>query len=561
MVVKPTRRQLIGAGAALAAMEQARAESTIPDLESTIVKRHDEGVASLLQGQVNDPSSPYHGGYPDATDLHHPGTASGLIDAFNAAFHHPSSKYFKSPLMLERLKTAAGFYTRSMTPDGNIDLLTTNFNSAPDTAFSVLSLATAQHIAREKGTREVEQVLQPVLARCADALRVGGVHTPNHRWVVSSALAQINALYPDSRLVRRIDQWLAEGIDIDEDGQFDERSTLVYNPVTTRAFVVMAAKLKRPELLDPVCKNLMSAIYLMHPDGEMVTEISRRQDRDQKGEIGVYWKPAHYLAYHDGNGLFANIAAKYATRYANLSALMEYPEFLKPLPAVTPFPDNYEKVMRALQVVRIRRGENSGMIVLRGDSRFLQFRRGGAVIQAVRFASAFFGKAQFVPQTFAREDKSWVLRQSLSGPYFQPLNPPHHVGAMEWNETRPERARSEVGHLEQVATITETPKGFRLRVQAHGTKGVPVAVEVSIRGQEGLQLDGLLRAPDAEDAFILPAGHATVKSPAGTLRFGPGTRAHRYTQVRGAAPKMRGASVYVTGFTPFDHTMDFEASA
>jgi hypothetical protein len=30
--------------------------------------------------------------------------------------------------------------------------------------------------------------------------------------------------------------------------------------------------------------------------------------------------------------------------------------------------------------------------------------------------------------------------------------------------------------------------------------------------------------------------------------------------VRGAQPKMPGASVYVTGFTPFDHTLDFEAS-
>lgn len=551
---------MIGAAAALAMQQSAFADTTSSALESTVVKRHDESVARLLEGQVNDSSSPYHGGYPDATDLHNPGTASGLIDAFNAAFHHPASKYYRSALMLERLKSAADFYSRSMTPDGNIDLLITNFNSPPDTAFSVLNLATAVHIAREKKTSEVEKILQPILTRCAHALRVGGVHTPNHRWVVSSALSQINALYPDPALVKRIDQWLAEGIDIDADGQFDERSTLVYNPVTTRAFITMAAKLKRPELLDPVRKNLMSAIYFMHPDGEMITEISRRQDRNTRGDIGVYWKPAHYLAYHDNNGLFANIAARYAPRYAGLSALMEYPELLKPLPAITPFPENYEKVMSALQVVRVRRGENSATIMLRGDSRFFQFRRGGAVIQAVRFASAFFGRAQFVPQTFAREGTGWVLRQSLTGPYYQPLNPPHHVGAMEWDTTRPERARTEIGRLEQVATVTETEKGFRLRLQAHGTKGVPVAVEVSIRGQEGLQLDGLLRAPDANDAFILPSGFATVKSASGTVRFGPGTRAHRYTQVRGAQPKMPGASVYVTGYTPFDHTLDFEAS-
>jgi hypothetical protein len=36
--------------------------------------------------------------------------------------------------------------------------------------------------------------------------------------------------------------------------------------------------------------------------------------------------------------------------------------------------------------------------------------------------------------------------------------------------------------------------------------------------------------------------------------------ANNYAQVRGALPKQQSPSIYVTGFTPFDHTLEFECS-
>lgn len=122
---------------------------------------------------------------------------------------------------------------------------------------------------------------------------------------------------------------------------------------------------------------------------------------------------------------------------------------------------------------------------------------------------------------------------------------------------RPERQRWPVCFLEQTAAITETEKGFRVRLQSSGTNAVPVAVEVSVRGVEGLRMDGLVRAPEVTDGFLLPAGEATLRTGKHEIRFGPGRQESRYTQVRGAEAKLQGGSVYITGFTPFDHTLEF----
>jgi hypothetical protein len=365
-------------------------------------------------------------------------------------------------------------------------------------------------------------------------------------------------LYPDPAMLRRIDQWLAEGIDIDEDGQYDERSIIGYNIIVNRALITMAARLKRPALLEHVRRNLDTALYLMHPGDEMVTEISHRQDRNVRGDIGVYWFAMHYLAIHDKNPRYAWVARKYAPKHAGLSLLLDYPELLRPLPAAEEPPTNYHKDFKALEITRIRRGHKSATLLLRGDSRFLHLRSGDAVINAVRFASAFFGKAQFIPQQWSKSGDSYILRQSLSGPYYQPLDPPHRVHAGEWNQMRPERQRTEVCFIEQSATITETEKGFSVTLQASGTDKVPVAVAINVRGGEGLQLDGLIRAPQVDDAFLLPSGFATVRAGEHSIRFGPGKQANLYTQVRGAEPKMPGGSVYLTGLTPFRHTIEFE---
>jgi hypothetical protein len=284
-----TRREIVsfmGTAAALGPRSLSEAQTTAGS-GPTLVERNDVAVRGVLQSQITDSANPNRGSVPDQFGLHSSGSAGGVAETLAASFVHPQSTFYREKTLLDRIRLAAGFLERAQSPQGNIDLLTTNFNSPPDTGFVVHNVATAAAIGRKHGAEEIVRLLQPFLVRAGGGMAEGGIHTPNHRWVICSALAQIDELYPDSRFVRRIDEWLAEGIDIDRDGQFTERSTLTYNVVTDRALLVVAAKLKRPELLEPVRQNLRALTYLLHADGEVVTEISRRQDQYTLGQRTV----------------------------------------------------------------------------------------------------------------------------------------------------------------------------------------------------------------------------------------------------------------------------------
>jgi hypothetical protein len=54
------------------------------------------------------------------------------------------------------------------------------------------------------------------------------------------------------------------------------------------------------------------------------------------------------------------------------------------------------------------------------------------VINAVGFATSFFGKGQFVPDACVEVGSQYVFRQSLSAPYYQPLVPPQKVDYRNW---------------------------------------------------------------------------------------------------------------------------------
>ena len=188
----------------------------------------------------------------------------------------------------------------------------------------------------------------------------GGFHTPNHRWVLVSALAQTRALFPDLDVMDTIEAYLAETIDINADGEYTERSTGVYNAVCNRSLRIAATALDRPELLDPVRKNLDLSYHLLHADGTVVTSVSQRQDRGTQ-TIPVGLVDSYYaMARMEENGFYAAVAdwlfdLEPGGLPWTLHPFLEHPEWREDNLKREPLPDSYSKVYPVSGIWRVRR--------------------------------------------------------------------------------------------------------------------------------------------------------------------------------------------------------------
>jgi hypothetical protein len=556
----------------LAALTPAPAAEPIPpaseDLLADLIRANNAGIPGLLAKQERRTGHRWLGGLLNELGLHTAGGTSGFISALTCAACAPGSKYYKSPELVEPLRLAIGYLLAAQHADGTVDYYATNFHSPPDMAF-ILEVVSPAYLLLRASPLPALAALAPELGkfitRGGDGLVTGGVHTPNHRWVVCAALAWANTLFPNPRYVARVDQWLAETIDLDPDGQYTEKSTTVYSPIVDRALITVARLLNRPALLEPVRKNLEMTLYYVHPDGEVVTEASRRQDRYQRGSMARYYYAYRSLALHDGNGRFAAMTRQVErtarAQIGELAAFLTEPALLRALPPDAPLPTDYAKHFAYSSLARIRRGQVSGT-VLANNTTLFSFRKNTAALEAVRFATAFFGKGQFTADSLEVRDGRYVLRQKLDGPYFQPLSADQiatgdHTkmapnGTLA-NDSRAARARSNIQTLDAVVEITESSGKFSLTIALTGTAEVPVSIELAFR--HGGKLTGVEPIAGTADAYLLHQGTGRYTVGSDTIEFGPGRVEHTYTQVRGAVPKWDGQSVYLTGLTPFKTTL------
>jgi hypothetical protein len=513
------------------------------------------------------------------------------VDALAGAYCAPESSSYKSAALLPVMEAAADKLLAAQNPDGTIDA--GNLCSPPDTGFVVQTVCMALTVLKRTNLPQLATIndkLAKFVLTAGEALSTGGIHTPNHRWVVSSALAQINALFPSAKYVSRIDDWLGEGVYCDVDGQFAERSTGIYSRVVDNALITIARLLNRPELLEKVRRNLAMTIFYMHPNGELETVGSRRQDQGLEAWISNYYLQYRYMAIKDQNRQFAaaarlaeQIGLEHAEDRIPLIQFLEEPLYRRKLPDPEPLPLNYARYFSNSALARIRRGDISATVYggsdwplgsasgLASNPSFLTFRKGKAVLDSVQMLPVFFSEGAFRSGGMTVEENRYSLRQDLHVPYYQPL--PKHLrnphgdypltpaGNRFWSKMNfPQRPMSNIQTLEQRVTVTEKSGAFELAFEVGGHDRVPVAIELAFRS--GGELDGVEPGTSRKDIYFLRQGTGSFRAGNDVITFGPGQADHEMIRTESAwyDTNQRGSQrdhyrVYITGVTPFRKTL------
>ena len=425
-----------------------------------------------------------------------------------------------------------------------------NVQSPPDSAFTVNDVCDAHVLAVDAGPElgEVATALAEIAGAASESLRTGGVHTPNHRWELCAALVRLHRSFPDVRLLDRVDAWLAEGVDIDAEGLYSERSAVYATHVSNPSLLLLADVLGRTDLRDAVERNLTATLDLIRPDATVETVHSRRQDQNHPFPLAHCLPHYRLLAIRTGRGDFSRAARLAAAGGIDdpdlLAQTLLTPDLCRALPAPEPQALPRDRYFTTARLAS--RASATAHSVLYGGSdvpehrrirsglacnpTFLRLFAGESVLDAVRLSRGFFDLGPFRAADMRRlTEHRYELTETLTAAYYQPLPPDQRrddgayrltdEGRFSAAMAFPDRPRDEVSHTTRVeADLREDGADLRIDI---GGPPVPWALELTFR--PGGVLEGAV--PIGDGRWCLTAGSATYRAGGDEIRVDVGVEA------------------------------------
>ena len=428
-----------------------------------------------------------------------------------------------------------------------------NLVSPPDSAFTINDLCLTLELMQvqdcpQSVIQAVREPLFEIARRAAPAMLQGGVHTPNHRWEIASALVGLNLFLGGSELRSRAEAWLAEGIDIQPDGLYSERSPNYAAYVTNPCLIAMSRRTGHTQYLDLVERNLRAQVALMRPDGMMETVQSRRQDQNRPFDPEPFLSQARLLAVVKGDPRVVRWASwlsrrRLADPARHLAELLVDPRLAGPLPQVDGAEDRDDRVQEYQQsgLTRVLLSGDSwaqssmtasiyagsdfpdtGRVAsgLANNSTIVDFSTPGLTLETLRISPEFFGLGPLRPGHCVRQGNrlAWVMRDMRTSGYYQPLDQRFCRNDAAYRLTDEgrffacmdfDRRRRDDLTLSTRIEVEMYPDGFNLRARFQG----PVTTYTCLLALQGDQMgiragaradgNGVWRISEAQPAEIV----------------------------------------------------------
>jgi hypothetical protein len=467
---------------------------------------------------------------------------------------------------------ALAFLKSEQRPSGNIDLYDCNFDSSPDSGFflwDLIPLARLLEKTGDKAAAELREQTLVLISSVLEGIRSGGFHTANHRWVISSVLAAGFNITGNYACLSRAEQYLAEGIDCNEDGEYSERSA-IYNAVNNHAMIMLYEELHEDKYLKHVQRNLRMMLHFFESDGSLFTENSTRQDRGKKMFAGGYIYQYLYIAHYLGDETAARVAACIAGDFLEnrrypvpdcLYALILHPELKFPEQGsaeIFRFPD-YNRYFKSSGLVRYRQDQFTYSL-LNDNPQWLCF-SAGALSGGCRISVGYFNFGQIKIDRLEELEDGYRFSYRAEGWYFEPLDTVEQE-IVNFRQTDPSIRRQQ--HPNRTALdvrLRHRKGGIDITFTGSECTGVSYCFEFVLPADLPVLGEHFALRPKPGDYVLLKDGSLTVSNGTDALRIGGGFASRDiFAASRNGVPLSTGGfTVFMNGTVPFSQTVAIEA--
>lgn len=531
----------------------------------------------FLDSQITDSQDPGFGGICGDI-LEAKPTIYALASAV-AVYVNEKSRFYQDQKLYEAIKGALDFAGRMQREDGSFDYPSCNFKSAADTSFCFKRLiAACRLLVMYTGADSPAQPLEPLrerylalMHRALGAVCTGGFHTPNHRWGIAAALLQGAGLFKEEadfalKLRQRAEQYLAEGIDGDEDGEYAERSTGNYNAVVNNAMMAMYEETGDETFLGYVRRNLTMMLTYIDPDDTIFTQNSTRQDQGKQDYADKYFYQYLFMCSRENAGgegmsgetreLFDRAAHKIIKDNLDRGDLapdcfhivMAHPEMMEHHFEGYGYPEEYRKFYPNSGVLRVKR-KNYGYTVLRGKSSFLFFKSGKTMVY-VKIGESCCDIRNFIPETIEVQDAVCCLKARANSWYYLPFREKQETSDW-WKMDHRKREKLISSTLDVSVEIEELEQGLELSVKAEGLDKLPLRLEICVPAGTVLDHEAFWTRAYPGQSMILREGSLKIKDDLKVITVGPGFGDHEFQgHYSGEEANLSGYTIYCNAYTP-----------